>query len=497
MTEHVSVALDLNLQNTFADALPELHVAWKGAGVPAPEIVAANISLAAELSLDPKLLESPEGIEIVAGNVPPTGSHPTAMAYAGHQFGGYSPTLGDGRALLLGETVDGHGVRRDLHLKGSGRTPFARRGDGKAELAPMLREYVMAEAMHALNIPTTRALSVVATGELVRREAMVPGGVLLRVAGSHIRVGTFEYAARLEDQLVVQRLADYSIQRHFPDIDPADDGRYLAFLEAVINAQASLVAQWMLVGFIHGVLNTDNVTIASETIDYGPCAFMDRYDHATVFSSIDHQGRYAYGNQPSITQWNLARLAETLLPHISEDEDEAVTLATNALNGFSHVYEQRWMDGMATKLGLALPSEADKNLASEYLTLLGANHIDYTDSFRALAQDLRGDAHAFSALFTPSEIPDDWLAAWHERITDQGIAPGVVADTMDEHNPLYIPRNHLVDEALVAATAGDYAPFTRLVEVVTQPYVERDGQEHFVGPASAAFTEEFKTFCGT
>jgi uncharacterized protein YdiU (UPF0061 family) len=253
----------------------------------------------------------------------------------------------------------------------------------------------------------------------------------------------------------------------------------------------------MLVGFIHGVLNTDNVTIASETIDYGPCAFMDRYDHATVFSSIDHQGRYAYGNQPSITQWNLARLAETLLPLISDDEDEAVTLATDALNGFADVYEQCWMDGMATKLGLASPSEADRNLASEYLTLLAANHIDYTDSFRALAQDLRGNTQAFRALFTPSEMPDDWLAAWHVRLTEQGIASGVVADTMDEHNPLYIARNHLVDEAVVAATVGDYAPFTRLVKVVTRPYVERDGQEHFVGPASDAFTEDFQTFCGT
>lgn len=497
MTETVFVPLDLHLQDTFADALPELHVPWHGAVVPAPEIIALNTNLATELGLDAKSLQTADGIEVLAGNAAPAGSTPTAMAYAGHQFGGYSPTLGDGRALLLGETVDAHGVRRDLHLKGSGRTPFARRGDGKAELAPMLREYVMAEAMHALGVPTTRALSVVATGEMVRRDGMVPGGVFLRVAASHIRVGTFEYAARLEDPTVVQRLTDYSINRHFPAIDQDDDGRYLAFLEAVIAGQAALVAHWMLLGFIHGVLNTDNVTIAAETIDYGPCAFMDSYDHATVFSSIDHQGRYAYGNQPSITQWNLARLAETLLPLISEDEDEAVAKATAALNGFADTYEAAWLTGMGAKLGLVNPTEADKHLAAEFLTLLAAHKIDYTDSFRALAQGLRGNEQAFAALFDQPEVPSDWLTSWHERLGEQGTDLSAVAEAMDQINPLYIPRNHVVDEALAAATAGDYEPFRRLNQVLADPYNERDGQQRFIGPATAEFNEGFQTFCGT
>ena len=492
--------------NTYRHELGDLGVPWKAAPAPDPALVVLNEGLADELGTDLAVLRSPAGVAVLAGNVEPAGSEPFAMVYAGHQFGGYSPRLGDGRALLLGEVVDREGRRRDLHLKGSGRTPFARGGDGKAVLGPMLREHLFGEALHALGIPTTRGLAVVTTGEAVFREGSEPGAVLTRVAASHLRVGTFEYAARVDDPGLVRRLADYAIARHHPAV--AGAGRpYLTFLEAVLEAQAALVAQWMLVGFVHGVMNTDNTTISGETIDYGPCAFMDRYDPATVFSSIDHGGRYAFGNQPAVVQWNLARLAEALLPLIDADLDAAAEAAMAVLVELPDRFRHHWGRGMAAKLGLQgleAPEGADGALFDDYLRLLHHHRVDHTSSFRLLAHSLRGDDGPLRAAFAAdgSGMLDDleldgWLRRWRERALARDRDPEVVADAMDRANPLYVPRNHLVDEALVAATTGDLGPYERLLARVTRPFAEQAGAERYAEPAPDAFTETFQTFCGT
>jgi uncharacterized protein YdiU (UPF0061 family) len=436
-------------------------------------------------------------VATLAGNAVPDGATPTAMAYAGHQFGSFSGRLGDGRALLLGEIADREGRRRDLHLKGSGRTPFARGGDGKAALGPMLREYLMAEAMHALGVSTGRALSVVATGEQLHREGPVPGAVLARVAASHIRVGTFEYAARLGDTDALRRLADHSIERHHPAAAESGDGRYLALLEAVAEVQASLVADWMLVGFVHGVMNTDNVTISGETIDYGPCAFMDRYDPATVYSSIDHGGRYAYGNQPAITQWNLTRLAETLLPLIHDEPDAAVAAATEVLHSFPDRYQHHWLGGMRRKLGLSEEAPGDEDMVTGLLDLLETRRVDYTAAFRALARTLRGDEEPAAALFETRGELDEWVKHWRARLEAEGRGLTTVATGMDLVNPIHIPRNHLVEEALDAVGGGDTAPFHALLDVVTNPFDDRPGHERYAAPAPDSFDETYQTFCGT
>ena len=470
-------------EDSYARELAGLSVPWQAAHAPEPRLLALNEELCAELGVDPAALRAPEGVAVLAGNAVPDGATPVAQAYAGHQFGGYSPRLGDGRALLLGEVLDVDGRRRDLHMKGSGRTPFARGGDGKAAVGPMLREYVIGEAMHALGIPTTRALAVVATGDAVARETLLPGAVLTRVAASHLRVGTFEYAARHEDAGLVRRLADYAIARHHPDAAQAANP-YLALLERVAEAQASLVAQWMLAGFIHGVMNTDNMTISGETIDYGPCAFMDVYDPATVFSSIDVGGRYAYGNQPGIAQWNLARLAETLLPLVDADTDAAVAAVTEELQTFPQRFAAHWRRGMRAKLGLA--GDADDALIDDALALLHAQRADYTSFFRSLSASLGGDV-------LPAGF-DAWVERWRGQLAGE---PQAVADAMDRVNPVYIPRNHRVEEALAAATAGDLGPFERLVEVVRRPFDERPGLEEYAEPAPPAFCGSYRTFCGT
>ena len=487
----------LELDDSFARELPELRVEWKPSAVPAPTLIALNRELARELRLAPEYLESPEGLAVLAGNATPEKATPVAMAYAGHQFGGYSPSLGDGRALLLGEVVDPDGRRRDIHLKGSGRTPFARGGDGKAAVGPMLREFVMAEAMHALKISTARALSVVTTGEHIHREGPVSGAVLTRVAASHIRVGTFEYAARLNEDSLMTRLVDYSIGRHHPNAATAGDGRYLTFLEAVVDAQAALIADWMLVGFIHGVMNTDNMAISGETIDYGPCAFMDRYDPATVYSSIDHMGRYSYGNQPAIAQWNLARLAETLLPWIDPDRDAAIATATELLTSLPQRYEGLWLNGMRSKLGLVEAQPTDGALVEGLLDLLHAQRVDYTSSFRALASSLRGDDRQLMELFQPRVGIEEWSRSWLSRLEAESRDVELVAREMDRRNPIYIPRNHLVDEALEAAAAGDIGTFDTLLEVVTSPFDARADRQMFAGPAPESFDSTFQTFCGT
>ncbi len=429
---------------------------------------------------------------MLAGNVVPNGANPIAQAYAGHQFGGYSPRLGDGRALLLGEVFDINGHRRDLHLKGSGRTPFARGGDGKAAVGPMLREYLIGESLHALGIPTTRALAVVATGEDIYRDGMVPGAVLTRIAASHLRVGSFQYAAANDDATLLARLADYAIARHYPAAFERTD-RYLALLESVVAAQASLIAHWMLVGFIHGVMNTDNMTISGESIDFGPCAFMDEYDATTVFSSIDNGGRYAYGNQPAVAQWNLARFAETLLPLIDADQGTAIELATEVLKSFVKRYDARWHEGLSLKLGLNGELQTNTELLDDFIELLSNQRVDFTSSFRALSSLLRGEASQAHLLFEHSESFNAWTQRWQQCLAGD---PLHIADAMDHVNPLYIPRNHLVEEALADAMDDDMGRVEHLVSVLTQPFEARPGLHEFERPAPSSF-RGYRTFCGT
>ncbi|SEC92730.1 Uncharacterized conserved protein YdiU, UPF0061 family [Nocardioides exalbidus] len=479
----------LALGHHFADALPELALPWQAADVPDPQLLALNEPLAGELGLDPDWLRTPEGLGLLTGTVVPEGATPVAQAYAGHQFGGYSPRLGDGRALLLGELTDRDGQVRDLHLKGSGRTPFSRGGDGYAAVGPMLREHVISEAMHALGIPTTRSLGVVASGRAVHRETVLPGAVLARVASSHLRVGSFQYARATDDLDLLRRLADHAIARHHPGAAHAEQP-HLALFEAVMAAQAELVARWMLVGFVHGVMNTDNVTISGETIDYGPCAFVDAFDPATVFSSIDTGGRYAFGNQPVVAEWNLARFAEALLPLLAEEQDDAVAIATASLGRFRTLYSAAWSRGMREKLGLpdGLADDVVAGLAGDLVELMRDNHVDHTGFFRALGRAARGDVEAARGLVLDLAAYDAWAARW------LALAPD--ADAMDRVNPVYVPRNHLVEEALAAATGGDLGPFDRLLDAVREPYVPRPGLEAYADPAPESFAG-YQTFCGT
>ncbi|SDS93355.1 Uncharacterized conserved protein YdiU, UPF0061 family [Friedmanniella luteola] len=479
----------LTLEHRFASELGALAVPWTAAAAPDPRLLLLNDTLAAELGLDPDWLRSEEGVRLLVGALVPPGATPVAQAYAGHQFGGWSPRLGDGRALLLGELTDAEGRLRDLHLKGSGRTPFARGGDGLAAVGPMLREYLVSEAMHALGIPTTRALAVTATGQPVRRETVQQGAVLARVASSHLRVGSLQYAAASGDVDLLRRLADHAITRHHPAAAERED-RYRALLEAVVAVQASLVAQWMLVGFVHGVMNTDNVTISGETIDYGPCAFLDAHDPATVFSSIDERGRYAYGNQPAVAEWDLARLAESLLPLLDDDQEQAVALAVESLGQFQPLHEAAWSAGLRAKLGLpaSLDPPVAASLVDDLLTLLIGSRADHTSFFRRLGVAARGDAGPVRSLLAHPEPLDDWLDRWR--------AVGPDAAAMDRVNPCYIPRNHLVEEALTAATLADLGPIRRLLAAVSDPYVERAGLERYAEPAPDDFGR-YRTFCGT
>ncbi|WIM99452.1 YdiU family protein [Actinoplanes oblitus] len=468
----------VSLTHRFADELPELAIAWRAEECPEPRLLIADQALAAELGLAPEQLTT----GLLTGTEPPAGARPVAQAYAGHQFGGYSPRLGDGRALLLGE-LDG----RDLHLKGSGRTPFARAGDGLAAVGPMLREFVVSRAMHALGIPTTRSLAVVATGRTVHREQPLPGAVLARVAASHLRVGTFQFARATGDTGLLRRLADHAVSRHYP----GDEGDYLGFFDSVVAAQASLVARWMLVGFVHGVMNTDNMTISGETIDYGPCAFMEAVDPATVYSSIDTGGRYAYGNQPAIAQWNLARFAEALLPLFHDDQEQAIPLAVRSLERFGGLFDAAWTAGMREKLGLSADADdagPDDTLLADLAALLRDARVDYTTFFRTLSRAAGGEAEPARALFPDPSAFDSWLPRWSALSPDAAL--------MDRVNPVYIPRNHLVEEALAAATDGDLSPVERLVEVVSDPFRERPGLARYAEPAPGDFGP-YRTFCGT
>jgi len=495
--------------NSFARELEGFYVPWRPAAVPAPRLLFLNRSLAAELGLDVASLDGPAGAATFAGNALPDGAEPLAQAYAGHQFGGFSPQLGDGRAVLLGEVIDRQGRRRDIAFKGSGRTPFARGGDGKAAVGPMLREVLLGEAMHALGIPTTRALAVVATGEPVYREQALPGAVLTRVAASHIRVGTFEFFASRGDVERLRKLAEYTLARHDPALAAAPQP-FLALLQAVAERQAALVAQWMNVGFIHGVMNTDNMAISGETIDYGPCAFIEAYSPAAVFSSIDHQGRYAFGNQPDIACWNLARLAETLLPLLADDPEQAVAMATEVIAAFPAQYRRHLLRGQRAKLGLRRgepdDDSADAALAEDWLTLLDAERVDFTLGWRRLADAAAGDEAPLRALFTDARAPDAWLARWRARCAGEDASAGhdpalagiERAEAMRRVNPRVIPRNHRVEEALAAASdEGDLAPFERLLDALRQPYDESAELAPYAEPAPAAVTACYRTFCGT
>jgi uncharacterized protein YdiU (UPF0061 family) len=466
-----------------------------------PNLVALNVLLARELGLDPDWLQGPEGLAMLSGNALPENAASIAQAYAGHQFGGFSPQLGDGRALLIGEVIDSAGQRRDIQLKGSGPTPYSRRGDGRAALGPALREYLISEAMFALGVPTTRSLAVVATGDPVHREEVLPGAVLTRVASSHIRVGTFQFFAARGDEEALRLLLDHAIARHDPACAAAPIPA-LAFLEGVIARQAALVAQWLSLGFIHGVMNTDNMTISGETIDYGPCAFMDAYDPATVFSSIDRQGRYAYANQPTIAQWNLTRLAECLLPFIDADEDKAAEIAGEALGRFASTFNDAYMARMRAKIGLMSEHADDLDLIRDLMRLMAAANegrgADFTLTFRHLADASLGPAHMgpLSALF-PDQAPlEVWLARWRERLAGEGADPQARLQAMRSANAAFIPRNHRVEEALAAAHQGDMGPFATLSAILARPFDDQPEHQDFMQPAPASFGE-YRTFCGT
>ncbi len=486
--------------NSYARDLEGAYIAWQAAPAPAPRMIKLNRGLARELGLDPEALDGDLGARVFAGNQVPVGARPIALVYAGHQFGGYAPRLGDGRALLLGELVDGKGRRKDLQLKGSGPTPFARGGDGKATLGPVLREYLIAEAMAALAIPTTRALAAVATGELVRRDRLLPGAVLARVAASHLRIGTFEYFGGKDDHAMLARLLDHAIARHLPAAVAAPD-RARALLAAVVERQAELVARWMLVGFIHGVMNTDNMTISGETIDYGPCAFMDACDPATVYSSIDHNGRYGYGNQPRIAQWNLARLAEALLPLFDGGAEAAVAPATELVRGFEGHYQRAWRAGLAAKLGLDVgaprgPDDAnDRALADDFVGLLVEHRVDYTLGFRALVSAATGDDDALAVLFPAPAAYQGWLARWRTRLGAGGPA---AAASMRLRNPAFIARNHRVEDALSAAIERqDFRPFETLLTILARPFDDQPEYADSMAPPPLSVQRRHQTFCGT
>ena len=529
----MAAAVNLPLDHSYARDLEGFSVPWRPDPAPAPKSLFFNAPLAEELGLDSAALVGEPGTALFAGNTLPEGLQPVAQAYAGHQFGGFSAQLGDGRALLLGELIDRHGQRRDLAFKGSGRTPFSRGGDGRAAVGPMLREALIGEAMHALGIPTTRALAVVATGaEVLRENGPLPGAVLTRVAASHIRVGTFQFFAARGDTARVRQLAEYTIARHDADL-VGQPGRFLALLERVAERQARLIAQWMNVGFIHGVMNTDNMTISGETIDYGPCAFVEAYDPAAVFSSIDSRGRYAFGNQPGMARWNLARLAETLLPLLVEDgadSEAALAGATQAIDDFPARYARHLLAGQRPKLGLqrlAAEDTADDTpdtaLAEDWLAMLHAGQVDFTLAWHRLADAAAGDDAPLRALFADASGPGAWLERWRERCAGEdaaaspagvaaaaaagstGSAPAAGAraaaaraERMRRVNPWVIPRNHRVEEALAAASNdGDLGPFDRLLAALRRPFEETADNARYAEPAAAELTAGYRTFCGT
>jgi serine/tyrosine/threonine adenylyltransferase len=493
-----AVAVRFDFENTYARLPEHFYARLDPTPVAAPRLVKLNVELARELGLNPEALASTCGVEILAGNRVAEGAEPLALAYAGHQFGHFVPQLGDGRTNLLGEVLGRDGVRYDIQLKGSGPTPFSRGGDGRAALGPVLREYIVSEAMAALGVPTTRALAAVTTGERVLRETAVPGAVLTRVAASHLRVGTFQYFAAQGDTDGIRSLADYAIARHYPEAVEAKQP-YRALLDGVIARQAQLVARWLLLGFIHGVMNTDNTSISGETIDYGPCAFMEAYDPAKVFSSIDHAGRYAYGNQPQAMLWNLTRLAEALLPVMEQEAgnaEAALASAKEALAAFGPQFQAAYGAGLRRKLGLFTEREGDQALVQELLTRMAANQADFTLTFRRLCDAAEGD-EGVRTLFADPGAYDSWAAGWRRRLGEEPVPGHERAAAMRMASPAFIPRNHVVEAAIAAAIERqDFQPFEELLDVVSRPYEDRPGLERFATPARP---EEcvLQTFCGT
>jgi uncharacterized protein YdiU (UPF0061 family) len=494
-------AVRFGFDNTYARLPERFYARLAPTPVAAPRLIRLNVEVARELGLDPEALASAAGVEILAGNRVAAGSEPLAQAYAGHQYGSFVPQLGDGRANLLGEVVGRVGVRYDIQLKGSGRTPFSRAGDGRAALGPVLREYIVGEAMAAMGVPSTRALAAVLAGEYVQRETPQPGAVLTRVAASHIRVGTFQFFAARQDFDALEKLAKYAIARHYPDA--AEAARPVrAFLDGVVARQARLIAQWLLVGFIHGVMNTDNMTISGETIDYGPCAFMEAYDPAAVYSSIDHYGRYAYANQPRIALWNLTRFAETLLPLLEVEtgnQPAAIASATEALEAFAPQFEAAHLAGLRRKLGLATERDDDRALAEDLLRRMAANQADFTLTFRRLCEAAATeDNRPVAKLFADPSAFDAWAGKWRSRLQEEPAGTAAErAASMRRVNPACIPRNHRVEAALNAAVeSGDFAPFEELLEAVSRPFEERPGFEKYEQPARPE-ERVLQTFCGT
>ena len=497
--------VQIPFDNSYARLPDRFYARHAPTPVAGPRLIKINSALAEELGIDPKALATREGLEILAGNRIPEGADPLAQAYAGHQFANFVPQLGDGRAILLGEVVDRRGNRRDIQLKGSGPTPFSRRGDGRAALGPVLREYLVSEAFASLGIPSTRALAAVTTGETVARETMLPGAVLTRIASSHIRVGTFQFFAARRDDIGIRLLADHVIERHYPDA-ASKPNRYRALLDAVIARQAALIARWMGVGCIHGVMNTDNMSVAGDTIDFGPCAFMDFYDPAQVYSSIDHRGRYAYANQPAIAGWNLARLAETLIPLLDADNDAAIAEGQSALDGYKLRFDAAYRDVLSAKLGFSDTRTGDAELAAALLDRMAAVGADFTGTWRLLNDIAAEDEHAQAAeraqirlasIFPDADSFTDWLGRWRQRHAEDGSSPANRAEILRRANPLYIPRNHLIEEAIRAAVDNaDFAPFEKLHEVLSAPFDERPGQERYTLPPGVGEVVH-QTFCGT
>ena len=475
-----------NFKNSYIDLPDIFYTLVSPSKVPAPKLVILNNKLIEDLGLKLGELKCEDGLEILSGNKAPKGAVTLAQAYAGHQFGHFT-MLGDGRAILLGEHVTAEGNRFDIQLKGSGRTPYSRGGDGKASLGPMIREYIISEAMNGLGIPTVRSLSVVTTGEEVYRETRLPGAILTRVASSHIRVGTFQYARGLNDIQDLKALADYTIERHYKE-GIKEENPYVYLLKEVIKKQATLISKWQLVGFIHGVMNTDNMTISGETIDYGPCAFMDTYDPETVFSSIDTYGRYRYENQPSMAEWDLARFAETLLPLLHNDMDEAIKIAQEAVSEFHNLYTKQWLSGMRKKLGLFNEEEEDKNLIEGLLTIMKKYSADYTNTFRALTINKYEDTGMID-----KEDFNQWINLWKERLSRQDEKEEAVLNLMRNNNPAVIPRNHRVEEALdYAVNKGDYSVLEKLLKVLSEPYSYSKEQEDYTDVKTKV---NYRTFC--
>ena len=495
--EKTAAAATIPFDNSYARLPQHFHAAAVPTPVPEPWLIKFNRPLAIELGLDADALAR-EGAAIFSGNAIPAGAEPLGMAYAGHQFGQFVPLLGDGRAILIGEVIDIHGRRRDIQLKGAGKTPYSRRGDGRAALGPVLREYIVSEAMFALGIPATRALAAVVTGEPVYRERVLPGGVITRVAASHIRVGTFQFLAARGDTEGLKVLSDHVIARHYPGIE-TQERPYLALLQAVIERQASLIARWLCAGFIHGVMNTDNCAISGETIDFGPCAFLDAYDPAKVFSSIDRGGRYAYGSQPAIGQWNMARLAETLLPLLDPQPSEAVNLANDAIGNYGALFQTHWLTGMKAKIGLHTEEDGDLDLVQGLLSAMHRNETDFTLTFRKLCDAAEGSAKdgPLRDLFAGTADIDAWLAAWRERTGREPLSDAQTAAAMRAVNPAIIPRNHRIEQAIRAAEDdGDFSLFEALNDALARPYEDRPGFAAYAA-APAPSEEVLKTFCGT